>query len=266
VTAPRQTRLAAIFICSFFAGCARPSAQTNEIVMCPGGALVVDIGESSFSIKSTGLFAREVETSRFKLDFALVPRNERWYGSFGLYNAEAGDSHTHVVMEEGFQHFSSVEELQYWIVYKQRQIPLEYTSDGLVVEGRYQTRPPGVSEGPESAMSISVWRLLVNGARPVGLAGAHDERFKVISLPSPTCSKPLPFTASSPKVINGRQYAGRAIDIMNERGFTPNDVEQIIKTGRRSEKGGRIVFRSTSETSLIFFVDTRDDGSVVQIG
>jgi hypothetical protein len=169
-------------------------------------------------------------------------------------------------MEEGFQHFSSVEELQYWIDYERRQNPLEYTSDGLVVEGRYQTRPPGVTEGPESAMSISVWRLLVNGARPTGLKGAHDERFKVVSLQSPACSKPLPFTASSPKVINGRKYAGRAIDIMNERGFTPDDVEKIIKTGRRSEKGGRIVFRSTSETSLIFFVDTRTDGSVLQIG
>ncbi len=267
MTVPCHTRLAAIFICSFFAGCARPSAQTNEVVMCPGGAIAVDIGRSSFSIKSTGLTAREVETSRYKIDIALIPRNERWYGSFGLYNADAGDSHTHVVMEEGFQHFSSIDELQYWIDYERRQVPLEYTSDGLVVEGRYQIRPSGVSEGPESAMSISVWRLLINGERPVGLAGAHDERFRVISLPPPTCSKPAPFTASLPKVINGRRYSGRAIDIMNERGFTPNDVEQTIKTGSRSKKGDRITFHNTSDTSvLLFFVVTRDDGSVVQIG
>jgi hypothetical protein len=234
--------------------------------MCPGGTIVVDIGERTFSIKSTGLKTREVETSGYKLDIAMIPRHERWYGSFGLYNAEAGDSHTHVVIEEGFQHFSSVEELQYWIAHQRRQIPLEYTSDGLVVAGRYKTRPSGVTEGPESAMSIDVWRVLVNGAPPVGLAGAHDERFNVISLPPPTCSKPLPFTASLPKVINGRRYAGRAIDIMNERGFTPNDVEQIIRAGRRSEEGGRIVFYDTSNEGLLFFVDTREDGSVVQIG
>jgi hypothetical protein len=114
-------------------------------------------------------------------------------------------------------------------------------------------------------MSIEVWRVLVNGAPPAGLAGAHDERFKVISLPPPTCSKPQPFTASLPKVINGRRYTGRAIDIMSERGYTSNDVEEVIKTGRRSEEGGRITFFDGRQTSPLFFVDTREDGSVIQI-
>jgi hypothetical protein len=268
MTCERQTRLAAILIGVFLAGCSRSGAQTNEVVMCPGGSLVVDIGDTSFSIKSTGLLTREVTTDRLKQHITLMPRSERWFGSFGLYNPEAGDSMSHIVMEEGFQYFNSFDELQQWIASMRRELPLEYTSDGLVVAGRYQTRPPGVSEGPKSAMTIYVWRLLINDARPVGLAGANDQRFKNISLPPPTCSKPRPFAASPPKVINGRRYAGRALDFMNEQGFTPTDVEQIIKTGRRTEEGGRIMFYDSSpnHTSLIFFVDTRADGTVVQIG
>ena len=262
----RPVRLAAIFVATVLTGCSRLSAQTNEVVICPGGSVVVDIGDSSFSIKSTGYLTREVETPGSKRLVTLIARTERWYGSLGLYNPAAGDSRIHVVMEEGLQHFSSVEELHYWLGYMQRQVPLAYTSDGLVVAGRYKTRPPGVSAGPESALTVYVWRLLVNGARPVGLAGAHDERFRNISLPPPTCSKPRPFAASLPKVINGRRYSGRAIDIMTERGFTAADIERLIKTGGRSEEGGRITFRDESHTSDIFFIDTKADGSVVQIG
>ena len=262
----RNTFVAAVFLTSLLAGCSRDEVQSNEIVMCPGSSLFVEIAGSSFLIKSTGIFSRNVETGRLRQSIDLIPRNERWYGSFGLFNAEAGDANTHVVIEEGFQHFSSVDDLRNWIDYERRQIPLEYTSDGLLVAARYQTRPPGLEGGPDSAMNIKVWRLLINDTAPVGLPGAHNERFKKIALSPQTCSKPAPFTPSSRKEIGGRRYSGRAIDIMNERGFKPADVERIIKTGRRSDEGERIMFYDNDYTNHISFVDTRADGSVVQIG
>jgi hypothetical protein len=264
-------RFLALFFATILSGCSRVDAQTSEVVMCPGASVTVSIEDTSFSIKAPGLLTRKIETNHASRLVTLMPMSERSFGSLGLYNPAAGDSQNHITVQEGLQHFSSVEEAREWLNSKERELPIVFTSDGLVVAGRYQNRPSNVSEGPPAAMTIEVWLILVNGVRPTNLAGAHDESFREISLPPRTCTKPIPFTASAPRVINGRKYSGRVIDIMNERGIKGADVERLIRTGERYDENGRISFQpkssqDESDPRALYFVTIGTDGSVVEIG
>lgn len=261
----RSVRLATVVLTTVIVGCGR-GAQVNEVVLCPGASIAVTVGDAPFSIASTGQLDRQVTTGGVERKIRLIPRTERWFGSLGLYNPGAGAAGIHVIMEEGVQHFSALEDLQYWLQSEQRRLPIEFTADGLVVAASFQARPPGVSVGPESAMIVEVWQLLVNGKPPSNLVGAHRERFNNIRLPSQTCSSPKPFVASSSSMIDGRRYSGRSLDIMKERGFTADAVERLIKTGERTEVNGRITYRDNAATSEISFVDTLPDGTVAQIG
>jgi hypothetical protein len=264
---PNPSRFPALVLLSIFGGCSSGlGQQANEVVLCPGSALKVAIGDSTFSINATGARTRKVETSGIEQIVRLIPRRERWFGSLGLYTADGGDAHILVNMEEGWQHFSSEDELVDWLQSAKRSLPLEYTSDGLVVAGRYQTRPLNAEAGPEAALTVEVWILLVNGKRPANLTGAHDSQFKSVSLLPMTCSSPKPFFPSSARQIKGRRYSGRAIDFMAERGLAAEDVERLIRDGERTEEGGRITFMSRGGSANLFFVETRADGSVLEIG
>jgi hypothetical protein len=106
----------------------------------------------------------------------MWPREERWYGSLGLCYPGPGhhwkehNGITRGVVEEGQQHFDSVEAAMEWIA-QRTWMPFVYRNDGLMVgwgkvPGRYQ-------------LDVEVWQLMINGEKPASLPGATDEAIKV---------------------------------------------------------------------------------------
>lgn len=104
----------------------------------------------------------------------MWPRQERWYGSLGLYYPGPGNhwkSHngiTRGVLGEGQQHFKTVEETLAWISEQKRWMPFVYRNDGLVVGWR---KVP-----PRKQLNVEVWQIYINGEKPMALPGSEDDK------------------------------------------------------------------------------------------
>jgi hypothetical protein len=198
----------------------------------------------------------------------LIPRSERWNGSFGLYNASAGDSGMHVVAEEGFQYFNSLNELQDWAQDRRGRMHLVYTSAGLAVAWNFENRPKTASEGPASALQLEVWQLIVGGSTPTQIPGAEDALFKEIVRAPTACSHPRKFDATAPSAIAGRLYTGRALDAMKALGVSAEQVERLIREGDRGNVGESVLFSDYSPKSgdaALHLVVLNRRGEVVQV-
>jgi len=235
--------------------------------MCPGSRIDTEVGNRPVSIVALSGLRREFVAKSDSVDITvkMLPRKERWGGSFGLY-VPTGFSSIHVVAEEGVQHFDSMTEVQTWLAWNRQLMPLSYTSDGLVVGWKYQTRPAGTSSGPPAALSADVWQILVRGSKPSQIAGAEDNLFKV-SMPVATCAHPAPYAASPPTVIGGRKVAGRVVDFLKERGVGPERLEQVLSEGTKERDGDLTVYMPRSGRDQdIGWIAVQQDGSVVLAG
>ncbi len=106
----------------------------------------------------------------------MWPRRERWYGSLGLYFPGPGNHwkpHNGIargVVEEGQQHFKTVDEALKWIA-EQKWWPLVYRSDGLLVGwGKNLSR---------QQLNVDVWQIVIDGKKPTKLPGSHDDKIIV---------------------------------------------------------------------------------------
>ncbi len=93
--------------------------------------------------------------------FCHQPRQKRWYGSPGMYRPQ-GDGSIHAVVEEGQQHFSSMDEARDCLAKQEKFIDYVSTRDGLIVGWEQQARP---GDG-YLALSVEVWQILINGRKP----------------------------------------------------------------------------------------------------
>lgn len=102
---------------------------------------------------------------------------KRWYGSKGLYYPGPGnhwEDHNGIrrgVLEEGQQHFKSVQEFMAWL--KERSyMPFVYTNGGLLVGWRKSLE--------RNQLSVEVWQIMIQGKKPKSLPGATDDKVKII--------------------------------------------------------------------------------------
>lgn len=161
---------------TFPAGDDGPAAQTappvrNEIVMTPGTRITATTSEGTISITAVDGLTRSYTWEGATRSVEMEPRRERWYGSLGLYFPGPGDhwvEHhgiTRGVVEEGQQHFKSVDEAMAWL--KDRSwMPFVYRDDGLVVGwGKVL---------PRRQLNVEVWQILVDGKKPDRLPGSRN--------------------------------------------------------------------------------------------
>jgi hypothetical protein len=264
----RHFALSFLVIASSACSGAGGSFDANEIVLCPGSSVLVESGADRIKVTSVAPLERKVEVPSLRKTIHLNPRLERWNGSFGLFNASAGDSATHIVAEEGFQDFKSLSELQNWAQDRRSRMHLVYSSTGLAVAWNSGNRPKTSSEGPASALQLEVWQLFIGGSIPTHLPGAEDASFKEIVRAPKACSHPKKFDAMAASVVAGRLYSGRALDAMKALGVSPEQVERLIREGDRGDVGERITFSDYSsksgETALHLVVLNRQ-GEVIQV-
>lgn len=243
----------------------------NEIVMCPGSSIRVVSHGQALTIEAPGLITRRYKITDIDVEVNLIPRRERWIGSFGLYRP-TGVGDLHLVLEESLQFFSSIEELRVWLDWVgDRDRLIEYTSDGLVVFWGIQ-RNLNFNPGPTQALNVEAYQLLVRGTKPRNLLGADDAAFTITN-PSKSCmigdKGTSQFDASEPAIIGGRKYSGRALDFMRDREITPAMVEQLIRKGERSEFGRKIMYyyrpRDMADWSNSFTLMTDKSGAILYL-
>lgn len=119
----------------------------------------------------------------------LDPRDVRWYGSLGLYDAALSLSpHGRLLIEEGRLFFDSTRDAVRYL--RTRDVPLVYNNQGLAV-GLKVVEWPG-RERKEPVRTVEVWQIYIKGRKPVSLPGAKDEAISVTGGTTPDNASPYP--------------------------------------------------------------------------
>jgi len=148
-----------------------------------------------------------------------------------------------MVLEEAIQHFSSVKEANEWLKSRDRTVHgwmAAVDETGLFVTWRYDARPPGHTGGPDYALSVDVYQILVNLDEPRDLGTRSADKITK-NLSSSCDAKALEqgYAPSNPAELHGRMYSGRVIDHMREQGYDSRDVERLITNATTHQNGAK---------------------------
>lgn len=152
-------------------------ALASEIVMSKGMVIKVTNSYGEMKITAGEGFLRNYTWNGDTRSAQLIPRKSRWNGSLGIYFPGEGnhwkehDGITRAVLEEGQQHFNTVEEAVSWIT-KENHWGYVYRNDGLVVGWDKMT-------GAGGTLGVSVWQIYINGQKPTSLPGSQDSKISV---------------------------------------------------------------------------------------
>ena len=145
----------------------------NEIVMPPSSTIKCETPNGKIVIKSGKGLKRYYTWNDETRYVVMQPRDERWYGSLGLYYPGTGfhwksttDGTKRGVLEEGQQHFKSKEKALKWIE-KQVHWGAVYRDDGLLVNFHK-------TGAPVHTLSVGVWQIYIDGEKPKHLAGSRN--------------------------------------------------------------------------------------------
>jgi len=148
----------------------------NEIAMVPGMRITAKTKVGTITVTALDALTRTYTWEGATRSLGMYPRNERWYGSLGLYFPGPGDhweEHngiTRAVVEEGQRQFKSIDEFQRFV--KERQyITYVYRNDGLMVGWKKVLE--------RRQLNVEVWQIVINGQKPKKLPGANDAAIAV---------------------------------------------------------------------------------------
>jgi hypothetical protein len=179
-------------------GCSRCITKSEkmvsgaEVVLREGDIVSATTDVGTIKVHAGPGYFRTYEWNGAKRSVELWPRNERWYGSLGLYYPGPGfhwEEHEGIArccVEEGQQHVRDEDEFYQWL--NKRKIAQKghidhyvYNSTGLVV---------GWSKFlPRKELNVEVWQVLVNGSKPANLKGANDKAVFLTSEKTTTSPK-----------------------------------------------------------------------------
>lgn len=148
----------------------------EEVVMSPGMSITAETPVGKMTITAGKGLNRSYTWEGATRSVEMIPREERWYGSLGLYfpgPAEHWNEHngiTRGVVEEGQQHFKTAEEFREWLAAR-KYMPYVYREDGLVVGWR---KAPARKQ-----LNVEVWQIYINGKKPAKLDGSQGDKIKV---------------------------------------------------------------------------------------
>ena len=247
-------------------GCVGDNNMQTEAALCSGTQIEARRGEESLRVTAHSHSAREIAIEGYSEYINLTRRENRWYGSLGLYTPGEGRQ-LRVVAEEGQQHFQALEEVAAWLAWRHDQMNYIHTSDGLVIGWTMVTPPDGTSAPP--VLRLQIWQIYIQGNKPTNMLVSDDSYIR-ISNSTTECTETAPgnFEPSAPQMINVRWYAGKAIDYMEEKGWSYGDVENALQHGERIERDGFTLYSTArfSNHPGFMFVMIDSDGRVVLVG
>lgn len=119
----------------------------------------------------------------------LDPRDMRWDGSLGLYDAAFSLSpHGRLLLDEGRLFFDSTRDAMSYL--RTRDVPLVYNNQGLAV-GLKVVEWPG-KERHEPVRTVEVWQIYIKGRKPTSLPGARDDAISLSGGTTPETAVPFP--------------------------------------------------------------------------
>jgi hypothetical protein len=136
----------------------------NELVMVKGSSIEAKTVNGKIKITADDGLSRTYTWDGASRTAQLRPRKNRWYGSFGAYfpgqdfHWDENNGIRRGVMEEGQQHFNSLDEAIAWL-----KLPYNsdcvYRDDGLVV---------CYSKNIERfQVNVNVWQIFIEGIKPL---------------------------------------------------------------------------------------------------
>ncbi len=205
-----------------FLACSCTSRKIGEyeIVMPTAMIIAAKNSNGTMHIREVGPLQREYSWASGTKSFRLTGREKRWYGSRGAYRPY-GDGTLHAVLEEGQQHFDTVEGAVAWLAEQCRWNQLKWTSDGLVVAWKEERRE---SDG-YAALTVDIWQIYISGRKPFNLPAASNESVSVIGAKPPLHS---PFKLPVARGVDGRKFTGRALGLMEDEGITQDKVMAVL--------------------------------------
>ncbi|MEP6662837.1 MAG: hypothetical protein ABJC04_04135, partial [Verrucomicrobiota bacterium] len=146
----------------------------TELVMFPGDTITAETPTGTITIKADDELSRTYTWEGSSRSAKLWPRKERWYGSLGAYYPGPGEhwrknhSITRGVLEEGQQHFESLDAALEWIGKPWHQSVAIYRDDGLFVlfgkiPQRYQ-------------INVDVFQIFIKDQKPKSLPGSQNNK------------------------------------------------------------------------------------------
>lgn len=149
-----------------------------ELVMSEGDTIVATTDAGKIEILAGAGLKRSYTWEGATRTAELLPREERWDGSFGAYFPGPGEhwkKHngiTRGVLQEGRQHFKDKKAALEWLATRQKWYPTVFTNSGLAVSfGKVAER---------RQIDVEVWQIMIEGKPPKGLKGADDTKVQFV--------------------------------------------------------------------------------------
>lgn len=147
-----------------------------ELVMREGDSVKATTSTGTIQIEAGKDLARSYSWEGSSRSAILIARDKRWYGSMGAYypglenHWEPHKGITRGVLQEGQQHFTSIEDAKKWLKTQSEMIPTVYSNSGLVVSfGKKLER---------EQVNIELWQIFINKNKPAKIEGAKDALIK----------------------------------------------------------------------------------------
>ena len=160
--------------------------STTEYVLSDGMTITATTPNGKVSITGCRGTKRIFAGDGWTKTRYLIPRDERWYGSLGLYDAAGSFTpYGRLLVDEGRLFFESKSAAE-------RHLHADYcdpvyNDDGLAVGFRISEIPGG-----EPTRTVEIWQIYINGKKPTSLKGANNKAITVIGGVIPDTATPYP--------------------------------------------------------------------------
>lgn len=170
-----------ILVLMYHLGCKQKEIylqENNEIVMSERMTIKIVNLDGILTVKAGKGLERSYSWEGGTRSVNMWPRKERWYGSLGIYYPGKGNhwkNHkgvTRGILEEGQQHFKTVEEALSWLK-EGPHIDYIYRDDGLTAGWKKELNPQSDTGG---ALTVDVWQIYIGGKKPSELLGSQNDK------------------------------------------------------------------------------------------
>lgn len=164
---------------------APPVPEYSEVALDNGQVVTAATPEGKITVSAGPGTLRSLSWDGAKRYVVLKPREERLYGSKGIYfeghpdNWKPHNGLSRIKIEEGQRQFDNVDDALIWM--QIRRLHYVWTNNGLVV---------GWKRKPDEAMlQVEVWQFFIDGEKPSFLPDAKDYLIQTRQAPLPVSAK-----------------------------------------------------------------------------